>query len=78
MPGPLATIRVLDLTRVRSGPTCVRQLADWGADVIKIEGPDGDANRRIMHDSSNYPKGEVNYPWQMDSHNKRSLVLDLK
>jgi formyl-CoA transferase len=31
-----------------------------------------------MHDSSNYPKAEVNYPWQMDSRNKRSIVLDLK
>ena len=31
-----------------------------------------------MHDSSNYPKSAVNYPWQMDSRNKRSLVLDLK
>jgi len=35
----LSDYLVLDLTRVRSGPTCVRQLADWGANVIKIEAP---------------------------------------
>ncbi|MBE7201331.1 MAG: CoA transferase, partial [Parafilimonas terrae] len=38
----LSRFTVLDLTRVRSGPTAVRQLADWGADVIKIEPPGGD------------------------------------
>ena len=37
--GPLARFTVLDLTRARSGPTAVRQLADWGANVIKIEEP---------------------------------------
>ena len=36
----LSHITVLDLTRVRSGPTAVRQLADWGANVIKIEPPE--------------------------------------
>ena len=37
--GMLSNLTVLDLTRVRSGPTCVRQMADWGANVIKIESP---------------------------------------
>ena len=36
---PLARFKVLDLTQARSGPTAVRQLADWGADVVKIEHP---------------------------------------
>ena len=37
---PLSRFTVLDLTRVRAGPTCVRQLADWGANAIKIELPE--------------------------------------
>ena len=42
----LSRFTVLDLTRVRSGPTCVRQLADWGANVIKIETPPHLGERR--------------------------------
>ena len=75
---PLAGLRVLDISSFIAAPAAATVLGDWGADVIKIEGPDGDPNRAIMHSSANYPKGEVNYPWHMDSRNKRSLVLDLK
>lgn len=76
--GPLAGLRVLDISSFIAAPAAAVVLGDWGADVIKIEGPEGDPNRRIMHDSSNYPKSDVNYPWEMDSRNKRSIVLDLK
>ena len=41
---PLARFTVLDLTRVRAGPTCVRQLADWGANVLKLELPEAVAD----------------------------------
>ncbi|SJZ91304.1 formyl-CoA transferase [Enhydrobacter aerosaccus] len=77
-PLPLAGLRVLDISSFIAAPAAAVVLGDWGADVIKIEGPDGDPNRTIMNDSANYPKGKVNYPWQMDSRNKRSIVLDLK
>ncbi len=68
----LSRFTVLDLTRVRAGPTCVRQLADWGADVIKIEmperGPDGHAlgGPRAGPDFQNLHR------------NKRSMTLNLK
>ena len=38
---PLSDITVIDLTIARAGPTAVRQLADWGADVVRVESPDG-------------------------------------
>lgn len=67
--GPLARFRVLDLSRVRAGPTAVRQLSDWGASVIKIEGPEGDGGMG----------GDRHGPdFQHLHRNKRSITLDLK
>lgn len=66
---PLAGIRVLDLTLARAGPTCVRHLADWGAEVIRVEPPafnDGLGGSRDGYDFQNLHR------------NKRSIALDLK
>ncbi|HIL08141.1 MAG TPA: CoA transferase [Candidatus Latescibacteria bacterium] len=63
---------VLDLTRVRAGPTCVRQLADWGANVIKIEIPDTLAGSNQMGGS------REGSDFQNLHRNKRSLSLNLK
>jgi len=69
----LEPYRVLDLTRVRSGPTCVRQLADWGADVIKIEQPATDSTGKGgMGGARDGPD------FQNLHRNKRSITLNLK
>jgi formyl-CoA transferase len=68
----LARFTVLDLTRVRAGPTCVRQLADWGADVIKIELPDQGP------DSHGLGGPRAGSDFQNLHRNKRSLTLNLK
>ena len=65
---PLAHMKVLDLTRVRAGPTAVKQLSDWGASVIKVEGPAED-DMTGARDGSDFQKLH---------RNKRSIVLDLK
>jgi len=67
-------LRVLDLTRVRAGPTCCRILADFGADVIKIE-PPGAGDPWRARSASGAPN---DYYWQLTARNKRSLALDLK
>jgi crotonobetainyl-CoA:carnitine CoA-transferase CaiB-like acyl-CoA transferase len=75
MSGPseaLSHLKVLDLTRVRAGPTCCRVLADFRADVIKIEAPVGvDPNAGISGARHGYDMLNLH-------RNKRSLALNLK
>jgi formyl-CoA transferase len=65
---PLSDITVIDLTIARAGPTAVRQLADWGADVVRVESPEG-----------GFQAGGRTSPDYLNLHrNKRSIVIDLK
>lgn len=67
----LSRFTVLDLTRVRSGPTCVRQLADWGANVIKIDA--------LLEDGGEQPGGpRGGSDFQNLHRNKRAMTLNLK
>jgi len=70
--GPLARFKVIDLTRLRSGPTAVRQLGDWGADVIKIETPEA------LGVSDGWGDSRLGPDFQNLHRNKRSLTLNLK
>ena len=68
----LSRFTVLDLTRVRAGPTCVRQLADWGANVIKIDA--------LMEDAGSEQLGgpRQGFDFQNLHRNKRAMALNLK
>ena len=67
---PLSDLRVLDLSRVRAGPTCVKFLGDFGADVVKVERLDGAGD----------PMGDYRYSsdYVNAQRNKRGITLDLK
>ena len=73
MTGPLEGIRVIDLCSVVSGPAAMVQLADQGADVIKVESLDGDITRRSRAESPGFSPGFVTC-----NRGKRSIALDLK
>jgi len=73
---PLADIRVLDISTVIAGPNCARYLADFGADVIKVERPDGGDSLRNM--AWKDPRDGVGLWWKLANRNKRTVALDLK
>src|SRR5947207_4345581 len=82
MPLPLEHLTVLDLTLHRAGPTCARQLADWGAKVIKIEipgGPKGEATgaNRLGPDYQNLHRNKLNMTLNLKSEEGRAIFLDL-
>ena len=74
--GPLADLRVVDLSTVLAGPNCARYLADFGADVIKVERPDGGDSLRNM--AWRDPRDGEGLWWKLVNRNKRVIALDLK
>ena len=72
--GPLEGMRVIELAHIMAGPVCGLMLADMGADVIKVEKPEGDDSRRFLPPDVN---GE-SAAFMMLNRNKRGIVLDLK
>lgn len=75
-PSALSGLRVIDLSTVLAGPNCARYLADFGADVIKVERPDtGDTLRNMAWRD---PRDGVGMWWKVVNRNKRTIALDLK
>ena len=75
---PLEGLKVLDVATWIAAPAAAVVLGDYGADVIKVEQPgEGDPNRTNIN-LAHFPKSATNYPWHLDSRNKRSVALDLK
>ena len=78
-PMALSNIRVLDFTQTIAGPYCTKLLADYGADVVKVERPGiGDAARRLGPFPKDEPHPEKSGAFLHLNTNKRSITLDLK
>jgi crotonobetainyl-CoA:carnitine CoA-transferase CaiB-like acyl-CoA transferase len=73
---PLSDIRVVDISTVLAGPNCARYLADFGADVIKVERPDTADSLRGM--AWRDPRDGEGLWWKLVNRNKRNIALDLK
>lgn len=73
---PLHDLKVIDIATVLAGPNCARYLADFGADVIKVERPDGGDSLRNL--AWRDPRDGQGLWWKMVNRNKRTIALDLK
>ncbi|HTO01280.1 MAG TPA: CoA transferase, partial [Microthrixaceae bacterium] len=73
--GPLSNLKVIDVATVVAGPGCARYLADYGADVIKVERPGGDTARNL---GWKHPDDGQSLWWKILGRNKRNIELDLK
>ena len=79
MTGVFAGLKVIDCASFIAAPAAATAMADFGADVIKIEPPgEGDMYRSMLSTLPGMPATDVNFPWEMVSRSKRSLCLDLK
>ncbi|MCL0101653.1 CoA transferase [Dehalococcoidia bacterium] len=76
--GALSDLKVIDLTHYIAGPYCTKLLADFGADVLKIEQPGGDGARKLGPFPGDIPHAEKSGAFLHLNTNKRSIVLDLK
>jgi crotonobetainyl-CoA:carnitine CoA-transferase CaiB-like acyl-CoA transferase len=74
-PPALAGLRVIDMSTVLAGPNCARYLADFGAEVIKVERPGGDSLRSMAWRD---PRDGEGLWWKLVNRNKRTVVLDVK
>ena len=72
--GPLAGVRVVELGLWLAAPACATILADWGADVVKIEPLGGDPFRGLAWAYG----GDMNPPFELDNRGKRSVAVDLR
>jgi crotonobetainyl-CoA:carnitine CoA-transferase CaiB-like acyl-CoA transferase len=77
VPGPLAGVRVVELAVWVAGPSAAGVLADWGADVVKVEPPEGDPFRGLFLTVSGVEM-PANPPFELDNRGKRSIAVDLR
>ena len=77
MTGPLGGVRVVELGVWVAGPACAGVLADWGAEVIKVEPPEGDPQRNIFGALGQSDQPAVP-PFEIDNRGKKSVVIDLR